>query len=505
MLIALAGCIDIRSLRKPSGSGGSTAGGSGGTGGNRGGAGGARGGAQGAGTGGGSDVQTCTYDSDCPSGFCADGVCCNVACKGACLSCVQEGYTGTCLPVPEGFPDPHGLCDSEPPCGRTGACDGNGGCARFSSAYVCTPASCETSRLLVPAGTCDGLGSCTASTPIDCYPYRCAAGACTSNCSTSADCAVGIACVNNSCGSKTDGQPCESASECQHNHCVDGFCCDQACTGACRMCGVLSNLGHCTPIAAGTTDPRGVCLNRGQPSCGTNGKCDGQGGCANWPIGTICGNESCTGNLYTPAPTCNAAGQCIGPETLSCSPYVCGSGGRCFNVCSSDAECLPPSTCVDHSCGLKEAGARCSASFECKSDHCAQGFCCLTACSDPCQACNLSPGTCTSVPAGSVDPKGMCIDYGSSSCAGDGFCDGKGGCRPTPAGTACGIATCPAGSSTRTAEPTCDGNGTCQTPQTTACFPYRCVPGIPLCGKGCRGDGDCAPPALCDVGTGMCM
>ena len=48
---------------------------------------------------------SCQCPIDCKSGFCVDGVCCNVACTGCCETCVIDathdgGMRGTCLPQP---------------------------------------------------------------------------------------------------------------------------------------------------------------------------------------------------------------------------------------------------------------------------------------------------------------------------------------------------------------------------------------------------------------------
>src|SRR5690349_1740353 len=55
----------------------------------------------------------CGCGQECDSGFCADGVCCNLACQGACYSCKLPGRMGSCAPVAIGSPDPHGLCTRE--------------------------------------------------------------------------------------------------------------------------------------------------------------------------------------------------------------------------------------------------------------------------------------------------------------------------------------------------------------------------------------------------------
>src|SRR5262249_36193554 len=56
-------------------------------------------------------AATCTMASQCPTGFCVDGVCCNSACNGTCESCAVPGSLGTCTAVPDGT-DPDGECRS---------------------------------------------------------------------------------------------------------------------------------------------------------------------------------------------------------------------------------------------------------------------------------------------------------------------------------------------------------------------------------------------------------
>src|SRR3954468_3871560 len=101
--------------------------------------------------------QSCAVGDDCDSGSCADGVCCNLACAGSCVSCNQAGSAGQCLPVVAGTMDPRGTCKDEgvASCGLTGGCNGQGGCARYAAGSVCKPSSCAGGSM-VPAGTCDG-------------------------------------------------------------------------------------------------------------------------------------------------------------------------------------------------------------------------------------------------------------------------------------------------------------------------------------------------------------
>jgi hypothetical protein len=77
----------------------------------------------------------CQNGSDCASAFCADGVCCNVACSGACISCNLIGHEGTCWPLEADVVDTRRICVDMGPstCGENGLCDGVGGCQRYPS------------------------------------------------------------------------------------------------------------------------------------------------------------------------------------------------------------------------------------------------------------------------------------------------------------------------------------------------------------------------------------
>ena len=70
----------------------------------------------------------CAADSDCGSSHCAQGVCCNNACTGTCMSCALTATNGTCTPVAAGA-DPLNQCAdvaSTNPCGTNGSCNGAG-------------------------------------------------------------------------------------------------------------------------------------------------------------------------------------------------------------------------------------------------------------------------------------------------------------------------------------------------------------------------------------------
>ncbi len=41
----------------------------------------------------------CVEDTDCASGYCTDGVCCERECRGPCRACAEPGSEGSCVPV----------------------------------------------------------------------------------------------------------------------------------------------------------------------------------------------------------------------------------------------------------------------------------------------------------------------------------------------------------------------------------------------------------------------
>jgi hypothetical protein len=323
----------------------------------------------------------CKANADCASGFCADGVCCNVACQGGCVSCALPGRVGTCWPVDPGAPDPRAICKDQgaPSCGTTGACDGFGGCEKYAAETQCIPPSCTGTRRNTP-GTCDGLGTCRPQGVQNCSPFKCVDGACNKVCLSDADCEMGHACVKGLCGPKMIGQPCSANGECQSAHCVDGVCCDTACTGGCRSCSLSSAPGKCTVDRRGQRRParrvpgphgRGLLDERQVRRLGRLPEVqDGH---------RPARPRAAPANVYKPPSTCNSTGQCIAPDSLPCSPFVC-NGSSCFNACTADANCLTPNVCTANSCGPKSLGASCSAASECASNFCAQGVCCNEAC-----------------------------------------------------------------------------------------------------------------------------
>jgi len=451
--------------------------------------------------------HSCTTSGTCASGICVDGVCCASACAGLCERC--DGPTpGTCTPVASGT-DPSDECamQSASTCGTTGSCDGARACARYDATTICAAASC-TAGSASAASMCSGSGLCTPPTPTSCAPYVCGATACRTTCGSNADCTGGTRC--NAAGAcftpSANGAACTTGNDCASTFCVDGFCCNGACSGVCQACSAALRgtgvNGTCGSIAAGM-DPEDECASQSASTCGRTGTCDGGGACALYADGTVCGNASCAGNVVTSAPTCSGGACGVGTPS-SCTPYTCSSATACGTSCTLDTNCVGGDYCSGGVCvPTLPPGASCTTNNQCSSGPCVDGVCCNTSCVGTCQACTL---TRTGLPDGlcgpvriATDPDNECPTDPVSTCGRTGSCNGVGGCTVYPDGTTCGNASC-SGSSI-TSAPTCTG-GACGGGTTSTCAPYDCASAT-SCGASCVGDGNCTSGNYCS--GGMCV
>jgi hypothetical protein len=449
----------------------------------------------------------CDDNSGCLSGFCVDGVCCNIACSGPCVSCNQTGSAGRCSYIGNELPDPECAGEDSTKCGHTGLCDGAGRCTVYLRNTPCSSSSCS-GAVENTQNVCDGQGSCVPSQvlSIECAPFLCSNGACETSCDPKAvdPCEPGHACVpvgdgtRGVCGKRKNGQVCQSADDCDSGHCVDGVCCENSCEGPCRSCNLAGAPGLCLNAADDAQDPRRACRDLSEGACSTNGRCDGKGGCQMYADGTHCGApEACVGEKYTPPSTCQS-GDCQPSTVRDCNPYKC-NGAACFGSCTNDAQCTDGNFCQKASCGLKPNGTDCSENAECKSGFCAQGVCCNSACADACMACNLTAtaGSCKAVADNAPDPQGKCLVSATSTCGTTGTCRG-GACATYDKGTPCKGSVC-AGTTSLTPTSTCDGKGTCATPNDVSCGLSVCKNGT--CKAPCITSADCVSPATCVNGT----
>lgn len=373
--------------------------------------------------------QSCTSATACASGYCTDGVCCESSCGGPCLRC-------------------------------------------------------------------DGSGSCIAEAELSledvCGAYACGDGRCLTNCTKDNHCAPDAHCENRQCvAARGNGAFCSADNQCKSHNCVDGFCCDSACGGACDACNLPGSEGTCSTVALGTsgapTCGSFVCdgQNPNCPSgcvndtlCASGRYCDGQGTCAaRRATGTACADAreclsgfcadgfccdtACGGacdkcNEQGDEGTCrfSAAGE---PGTPVCTPFVCtGSLGICPPVCANDFQCISGRFCAAGGCQpQKPNGQACTEGRECLSGQCADGVCCNAACGGQCDACNLvgAVGTCTLQPL-SAPGTPSCAPYlcngvtancglacttvgPGAPCSSNEWCDGVACAKKSAAGALC--------------------------------------------------------------------
>lgn len=280
--------------------------------------------------------SACTRDADCVTGHCADGVCCNVPCTGACQSCAETGSVGTCKMVAGAPRAPRAACSGAgTTCG--GVCDGTSANCTFAKAGAVCGAGCVGAAIAL----CDGKGTC--SSPTACPGgFVCGADACKTSCASSTDCVSGSYCKAGSCvGMTAVGVSCTGSAECTTGFCVDGVCCDTACTGQCESCGEAGAVGSCTAVKGTPRGARAACTG-GSGTCA--GSCDGgnRAACA-YPSKKACG---CAGDI---ARACDGAGHCAAASACP-GHFLCADTTSCKTSCTSPGDCVGGFMCVASRC-----------------------------------------------------------------------------------------------------------------------------------------------------------
>lgn len=332
--------------------------------------------------------QTCQTSASCASGLsCSpDGHCCNRACTGTCESC----ETGTCQPVTGAPRTGHGSCagtSTECAGSCSGAADGQctwptNACGQASCTTLANAQAQPTGTTFVPQGSCSS-GACSPGTATSCPGSLVCASAtvCKTACATDADCLVGNACMAGVCGGKKGiGTACSGSNQCQSGSCVDGFCCESACTGTCVACsraktGVAD--GYCRDVTTGT-DPDAECTLDTSNTCGFDGTCGTGGACRFQPLGISCGTVSCSGGMRTPLGSCDGAGRCQAGTPAPCpSNLPCASSTACATSCTANSTTGCP---LGYKCA--SSGASCIlATMPCGGMNCpianGGGLCCI--------------------------------------------------------------------------------------------------------------------------------
>jgi hypothetical protein len=301
----------------------------------------------------------CQTGTECDSGFCVDGVCCNTPCADICATCGVPGSEGTCSPAAG-----DSACDVLS-CGVTTECRG----------YADTQLSLNCEAL----GVCRSGVVCSPVAQPQGLPCREGLGACDGQ----GECLVP--------GTATLGEACSADVDCGSEHCVtlaDGsaICCETACDGVCQECSVS---GRCDQVPATDVDCSPVVcpsdnVCRDYPDSLTDNLCRALGQCRT--------NQDCAPTALRVAANCDcdANGACGLSRGVRCDEDVQCSEGACVldatgaGICCATA-CGPGLICASDGSGCLEciAGAapRCEGATQLS---CNAGNTVRTACPNGC-------------------------------------------------------------------------------------------------------------------------
>lgn len=365
--------------------------------------------------------QTCMSDGECASGACVDGFCCNTPCTGVCQACsflLTEAPNGVCSPIAPGKQD------GSPACDGVNACDGSGKCKLVDAQ------PCMTSDQCVSGHCVDGVcceSACTTTCKTCNLPGQ--AGKCLNVPQLQEDafpanaCTGASACDGSGACRKDVGESCTKPTDCANGICVDGFCCEDACTGTCEACSnALTGKGNgtCEPIQQGKEDA--------SPACNGPSACDGVGACKKKNGQACVSSPECASGFCKDGVCCESGCTLV---CMACSGALTGkASGKCEPIKSgtddTDPVCSGATTCNGSGACKKKNGEVCSIASDCLSGHCKDGVCCEAACTGTCQACSLAltgkqDGKCDFIEKGKED--------GDPVCGGNMSCDGAGSCK----------------------------------------------------------------------------
>ena len=138
---------------------------------------------------------------------------------------------------------------------------------------------------------------------------------------------VGGACAAADGGARqANGQACGCAGDCQSGFCVDGVCCNSACTETCKACNVAERARHLhvRPDRRARRARRATCaaVDRCRPVAST-ARATAPATAASYLAGTVCKPGTCAGAAVGDVNVCDGQGRCrAGPATI-CAPFNC--------------------------------------------------------------------------------------------------------------------------------------------------------------------------------------
>jgi RHS repeat-associated protein len=405
----------------------------------------------------------CTANSQCGTGFCANGVCCDTACNGGCGACNLSGKVGTCSAVTSGTVcrASAGICDVAETCnGTVLTCP--------TDAFAPSTTSCRAA-----AGECDVADNCTgtsAACPAD--AMKTSGTVCTDD---------GNACTTDTCNG--------TSATCQHAAGNAGTVC-RASAGTCDVAETCTGTSTACPadgFAPSTTSCRAAA-----------GECDIA--------------ENCTGtSAACPADAMKANGTACTDDGNACTTDACnGSSATCQHAAGNAG------TVCRASAGICDVAETCTGtSTACPADAFAPSTTSCRTAAGECDVAESCPGTSAACPADVMKANGTACTDDGNACTTD-ACNGSSATCQHTAGNAgvvcraaanpCDLAEVCTGSSTacpsdaKVADGTnCSDGNACT--QTDTCQAGVCTGSNP---KTCTASDQCHVAGTCNPATGAC-
>jgi hypothetical protein len=264
---------------------------------------------------------------------------CAGTCDGASSACHYPGADVECAPARCSG----GMAQAKALCSGTGSCQTAAliSCAPFACDGVICANGCGPGRPCQPGNYCGG-GRCFPvhdNGGVCASGDQCASGSCVDGrCCQTPSCGVCAACTGSAgtcqkitdapdpdtcsgseaCGGdgqcrKRNGQTCQGDESCVSGFCVQGRCCDSACTGACQSCSLPGQVGSCRPLP----------VDADVKNCGRCGNA-----CSSNHIAAVCSQGVCGGSCQPGFADCNANLGGDGCETnTDADPKNCGGCG----------------------------------------------------------------------------------------------------------------------------------------------------------------------------------
>ncbi len=388
---------------------------------------------------GGTNGSTCAGASDCTSGFCVEGVCCESSCGGECQTCGLSSSRGRCVAKAGGT-----ICNSDYVCdGQTGTCPSScTNVAQCTSARDCVSGSCVDINECGLGASCASNNTCT-DTPGS-WECSCATGytgapvtggpaTCTDvdECASSPDCGPLAVCANipgtyecrcpsGTFGATATGGPtsCSTVDRCT----LPGMCgANATCASTATSYSCTCNAGYSGAVTMGgpaTCTDTDECSTP-TTSCGPNTNCNNTTGsfqctCAAGYMGTATTGmaATCTDVDECPGRNCGTNAHCTNtPGSFSCS---CDSGFMGTAVTGGPAVCAMVDACL---------GVNCGANATCAAQPVGGGYTCSCSAGYSGTAVTNGPATCTDIdecvsPSFSCGANAMCTNTpaGSYTC-----------------------------------------------------------------------------------------